>query len=61
MHWFFTGSLVTESLTSQLVLTVEVTGKNVLDWGSSTAVEENYQQILNYFFKFREQFVSYKE
>jgi hypothetical protein len=27
MHWFFAGSLMTESLTSQLVLAVKVTGK----------------------------------
>jgi len=54
MHWFFAGSLMTESLTSQLVLAGMVTGKNVMDWGSSTTVEENYQQILNYFLKFRE-------
>jgi hypothetical protein len=27
MHWFFAGSLMTESLTSQLVLAGKVTGK----------------------------------
>jgi hypothetical protein len=33
MHWFFAGSLMTESLTSQLVLAGKVTGKECCGLG----------------------------
>jgi len=47
--WIFKRHLMKENLTSQLGQAGQITGKNVVQWGSSTGTKKNYRQVRNRF------------